>query len=66
MITSVSTWRCKCGIRIKVVGETDRRQPHVTSVAECPNCGDEQIIYAARIVSTTQESDETAHIQNPE
>lgn len=61
MITTVSTWRCKCDTRIKVVSETPKDNPLATSMAECPKCGDQQVIYGVRILSITVEQEETAH-----
>jgi serine/threonine protein kinase len=55
MITTVATWLCKCGVRIKGVGETDGSKPTTKAVAACPNCGDKQDIYAHRIISVTCE-----------
>ena len=58
MITSVATWRCKCGVTIKVVTETDRArsEEHARVAVSCPKCGDEQSLYAHRIVSITTET----------
>src|SRR5262249_53884191 len=62
MITSVAVWRCECGVTIKVVTETDRARiaeiDHLT--ASCPNCGDEQLVYAHRIISVTSQKNETS------
>jgi hypothetical protein len=66
MIHSVSIWRCKCGARINVLGEADQNQPLATAVAECPTCGDRQVICGARILSVTQETDEAAEPQTSE
>ena len=55
MITTVATWLCKCGLRIKAIGETDRSKPTTKVVAACPSCGDKQDVYAHRIVSVTCE-----------
>jgi len=57
MIMSVSTWRCKCGIRIKVVGESDPAKAGETITAACPECGDEQVINAVKLVSITTDND---------
>jgi hypothetical protein len=40
------TWRCKCGLRVKAIGETPKNKPGATVTAQCPNCGDGQLIYA--------------------
>jgi hypothetical protein len=53
MITTVATWRCKCGVQVKVVAETDRDRPAGTVAATCPNCGIQQVINAQRILSIT-------------
>jgi hypothetical protein len=66
MNTNVSTWRCKCGTRIKVLGAVDKDHPRATVVAECPTCGDKQVIYAARILFVTQETNEVAQPQTSE
>jgi hypothetical protein len=52
---TVSTWRCKCGTHIKVVGERDRTKPANTIDAACPKCGDRQIIYADKILTISDE-----------
>jgi hypothetical protein len=57
MITTVSTWRCKCGARIKVVGQTPKGQPSPTQPAACPQCGDTQMIYGTTILSISIEED---------
>jgi len=62
MITSTSTWRCKCGVRVKVVSQTPKAEPTATQVAACPQCGDKQMIYGKTILSTTAE--EEAPIQD--
>jgi len=51
MITTVSTWRCKCGLRVKVVSELKRENGGEKLMVACPNCGDKELIYADRIVS---------------
>jgi hypothetical protein len=61
MIHGVATWRCKCGVRVKVVTETDRSRmdEHTSVKARCPKCGDVQIVHAHRIITiTTVEIDE--------
>lgn len=57
MITAVSTWRCKCGVRIKVIGETPKDKPSATQSVSCPTCGDSQTIYGEKVVSVTIEKD---------
>jgi hypothetical protein len=57
MDTRVSTWRCKCGTRIKVLGAVDKDHLQATAVAECPTCGDKQVVYAAHILFVTQEAE---------
>jgi hypothetical protein len=56
----IATLRCKCGLRLKVEGEIAKEDPQATSLAECPNCGDQQVVYVGRIRSITVEKDETA------
>jgi hypothetical protein len=59
MIATIATWVCKCGTRVKVKAEIDRQRPiHATVTASCPDCGDEQAIYAHRIVAVTGEREE--------
>jgi hypothetical protein len=41
---TVSVWRCKCGIRIKVVTDVDLDKPMQTVSVFCPTCHDEQIL----------------------
>jgi hypothetical protein len=60
MITTTSTWRCRCGVNIKVVGETERKKPLATSIAQCPKCGDQQVIYSGRILSISIDREEPA------
>src|ERR1041385_1153803 len=55
VITTVATWSCECGASIKAIGETDRSGPETKIVATCPNCGENQDIYAHRIISVTCE-----------
>jgi ribosomal protein S27E len=59
MITSIASWICKCGVRVKAVTETDKgriSQPVSHTVkAKCPACGDEQDVYAHRVVSVSCE-----------
>jgi ribosomal protein S27E len=58
MIKGVSQWRCKCGVTVKVLTETDRgtiNEGFNLEVA-CPNCGDRQHIYAHRAVQVTTEA----------
>jgi len=62
MITSVSTWRCKCGVRVKVVAEVDHDTPTATVIAACPNCKDRQVVYARRIVEVSHEKGDTSII----
>jgi len=55
MIEGVARWNCKCGITVKVITETDpeRINEDIRHEAQCPNCGDKQIVYAHRIVEVT-------------
>jgi hypothetical protein len=66
-ITMVARWRCHCGVHIKVLAETDRDNPVVaTRSAACPECGNQRIIYAERIMSIEMDSkDDTARRGNP-
>jgi hypothetical protein len=58
-MTNVSTWRCKCGITIKVVTEMDRTKPANTQVAVCPKCGDKQAVHGDKILSIADDSHNT-------
>ncbi len=60
MIKGVSTWRCKCGVSVKVVTETDKAQINegIRVEAACPKCGDKQTIYAHRIIAVTTYKDD--------
>jgi hypothetical protein len=41
MVGIVAVWRCKCGLRVKVVAEADTNQPPSREVvASCPKCGE--------------------------
>jgi hypothetical protein len=55
MIKGFATWRCKCGVTVKVITETDRTRINedVRHEAQCPNCGDTQIVYAHRVLEVT-------------
>jgi hypothetical protein len=61
MVTVVAAWRCDCGIRIKVIGEIEAHHALASSIAECPRCGDQQLVYASQIVSVSEDVDETNH-----
>jgi hypothetical protein len=65
MINGVATWLCKCGVTVKAITETDRARINedIRHKAQCPNCGDEQIVYAHRILKITMYNDETATTQ---
>jgi hypothetical protein len=62
MIKGAATWRCKCGVTVKAITETDdtRINEDIRREAQCPNCGDKQTVYAHRIVNVTMYNDETA------
>jgi hypothetical protein len=55
---AVFSWRCKCGVRVKVVGETDSDNPTAKTTVICPSCADEQIIGASKVLSVTKDEDE--------
>ena len=61
-LRGVATWRCKCGVTVKVITETDRARINedIRHEAQCPNCGDRQIVYAHRILAVTMYNDGTA------
>jgi len=54
-VRSVSSWLCKCGVRVKVTSEVDPIKPHETTDVKCPNCGDTQTVYASDVISVTSE-----------
>jgi hypothetical protein len=58
-MTTVSAWRCKCGISIKVVVEIDHTKLVNTLIAVCPNCGDKQAVYGDKILSITDDTKNT-------
>jgi len=62
MIKGIATWRCKCGVNVKVITETDRTRINeaVRQEVQCPHCGDRQIVYAHRILEVTMYIDGTA------
>jgi len=57
MVGIVALWRCKCGMRVKVVAEADSNRPLATQVALCPKCGEPRFIHAEKIISVIQESE---------
>jgi hypothetical protein len=57
-MNAVFSWRCKCGLSIRVIGETERASPTVKSTVRCPSCNDEQIIAASNVISVTRDQDE--------
>ena len=61
MITTVFTWRCKCGVRVKVIGEVAKVDPTSKAVVKCPKCGEEQTIAASKVISVTRDKDEILH-----
>ena len=59
VITIVTTWRCKCGVRVMLVAERDLDKPTATLRVACPECGDAQMIDADRMISITREKGAT-------
>ena len=55
MVGIIASWRCKCGIRVKVVAEADPSQPPATQTAVCPNCGESRAIQGDKLVSVTED-----------
>ena len=55
VITIVSAWRCKCGVRVMIVAERDLDKPTATVTVACPECGDAPVIDAHRMISITHE-----------
>jgi hypothetical protein len=58
MNKAVFSWRCQCGMRIKVVGETDPGDPAAKATVKCPGCGDEQTLSASSVFSVAEDIDE--------
>jgi hypothetical protein len=54
MVGIVALWRCKCGVRVKVVAEAESNRPPSTQVAISPKCGDTRFIEAEKITSITE------------
>jgi hypothetical protein len=52
MISGISYYRCKCGVRIQVLTETDKAQigDGIFLEVACPKCAEKQAIYAHRIL----------------
>jgi hypothetical protein len=59
MIHSVSVWRCKCGVRVKVVAELDENKLRATAFTSCPNCNEPHMMNANRIVLVSHQTIET-------
>jgi hypothetical protein len=57
-MNAVFSWRCKCGLSIRVIGESEEANPTVKSAVRCPSCDDEQIIAASHVISVTPDQDE--------
>jgi hypothetical protein len=55
MVGIVAVWRCKCGMRVKVLAEAENNQTSSTQLASCPECGSQQVIHAEKIVSVTED-----------
>ena len=55
MVGIGASWRCRCGIRVKVLAEADPSRPPATRIASCPKCGESQSIEADKIVSVTED-----------
>ena len=62
-MNAVFSWRCKCGVRVKAVGETDPDNPLAQCTVQCPDCREEQTLSASKIVSVTNERDEASRVQ---
>jgi hypothetical protein len=62
MISSIACWRCKCGVSIKAITETDKAgiNDNVRVEVACPECGDKQLIYAHRIIEVSAETPDAA------
>ena len=51
MIYGVSRYRCKCGVSLQVLTETDKSRidEAIRLEVACPKCLEKQVIYAHRI-----------------
>jgi hypothetical protein len=58
MVEIVASWRCKCGIRVKVIGEAHSTRASATQIASCPSCGHRHPIHADKIISVTEDMSE--------
>src|SRR5437762_8503354 len=55
MINDVLSRRCKCGVSVKVVSETDPDIPMAKPTVKCPACLEEQTLTASTVLSITQD-----------
>ena len=62
-LRSVSSWRCRCGVSLKVVAEGNANPQTATdtAVVTCPRCQHEERIFANRIISVTEEKTSLPH-----
>jgi len=51
----VFTWRCTCGIRIKVLADLDTDAVTAKSIVKCPRCNDQQTVTASKVISVVQD-----------
>ena len=52
---NTSSWRCKCGIRLKVLTTLDPSKPTDQLPVKCPHCGDQQTVYGYEVISIETE-----------
>jgi hypothetical protein len=52
----ISNWRCRCGIRIKLVAEMTATNPAATIAVACPMCEDERVVCADKVISVMAEN----------
>lgn len=52
MISGISNYHCKCGVRVQVLTETDKARicEDILMEVACPKCSEKQAIYAHRII----------------
>ena len=57
-------WRCRCGTNVRAITEMDQANiDHPGRLnADCPKCGETQIIYGHRIVIVTGDNARNNHI----
>jgi hypothetical protein len=55
MVTS--RWRCRCGVNVKVITESDRSMRGRMLDVACPRCGVKQMVYGQTLIVVHEEPD---------